>query len=82
MDLAQMGYPDPKDFKTREELIMHYTQKVGETDAVRRIIQFLESQEETRNHILSQESTKKQWEVGSDPELDEQRRRLQQAMDS
>lgn len=45
VNLAQEGYPKPTDYKTNEKLLLDYTQKVGETEAVKKILGYLEKQQ-------------------------------------
>jgi hypothetical protein len=44
LELAAEGYPNPKDFKTYEEMLPKYTFALGGTDAIRRIKEWLEEQ--------------------------------------
>lgn len=58
LNLAQSNYPQPKDFKTKEELILRYTEKVGETNAIKTIIDFVSSQESVIKSIAQKQENK------------------------
>jgi hypothetical protein len=51
INLAQEGYPKPDEYKTFEELMIKYTRKTGETDAVKKIISYIESQHSVKETI-------------------------------
>jgi hypothetical protein len=42
--LAQEGYPIPKEFDDEHKLMMSYINKCGETEAVKKILTYIESQ--------------------------------------
>ncbi len=58
MALSQEGYPNPKDYKDKEKLILDYTQKVGETEAIKKVIDFLSGQKSTVDNILKKANEK------------------------
>jgi hypothetical protein len=45
INLAQEGYPVPKEYTDEHKLMLDYTGKCGETEAVKKILQYLESQQ-------------------------------------
>lgn len=53
MDLAQQGYPKPKDFTGKEfkEIIPQYAVAVGGTDKIRQFIEWIDTQTETVKRI-------------------------------
>lgn len=52
ISLAQEGYPKPKDYSNEHKLMLDYTQKCGETEAVKKILDFIESQVAIRDVIV------------------------------
>lgn len=83
LSLAQEGYPNPTDFLDKPDsersLLLAYTKKTGETEAVKKIFSYLQSMETVRQNIINKEENKKKYAVGDDATLDEERRRLNQA---
>ena len=51
LNLAQEGYPNPKEYSTNEKLILDYTLKVGETQAVKKFIEFITSQKSVMDEL-------------------------------
>lgn len=45
------GWPDPKEYNSQEKLMLDYTKKYGEADAVKRIISFIEGQAQVKDLI-------------------------------
>lgn len=44
MDLAQSGYPNPKDYQSNEKLIIDYTFATGGTAKIKELLSILEEQ--------------------------------------
>lgn len=63
MGLAQEGYPNPKDYKSNEKLILDYTHKVGETEAIKKVVDFLSSQGEIVKNILKKQNEKEGYKL-------------------
>lgn len=63
LNLSQANYPQPKDFKTKEELILRYTEKVGETNAVKAIIDFMNSQDSVIKSIAQKQENKDSYAI-------------------
>ena len=64
MELAHQGYPNPKDYQSNEKLLLDYTHKVGETEAIKKLLDFLDSQRHVTEQILKKNNEKeayKQW---------------------
>lgn len=57
INLAQEGYPQPSKYDTKEKLIIDYTQKVGETEAVKKIMKFLEEQVVINDQLIKKQDT-------------------------
>lgn len=53
LNLSQEGYPNPKEYDNNEKLILDYTLKVGETSAIKKIIQFFQEQYSVRDTITT-----------------------------
>ena len=65
LKVAQDNYPDPKAYEDKSEpqeaLMLAYTRKVGETSAIKKIINFLDSQETVASNINEQNKNKTAW---------------------
>lgn len=51
IQLAQGCFPNPKDYRTKEEMILPYTEAYGTAKATRDIVTFLESQSDIVKNI-------------------------------
>ena len=51
LNLAQEGYPNPKDYQDKEKLIIDYTQAVGRTESIKTFIDFIEQQKDVVSNI-------------------------------
>lgn len=65
--LAQDSYPLPKDFDSNEKLILAYTNKCGETEAVKKIMFYVEGAEQTIKTINKKIDGKTDFQVGVEP---------------
>lgn len=63
LNLAQDGYPKPKDYQSNEKLILDYTQKVGETEAVKKITDFISAQKGVIEAIKKKYDGKKDFAI-------------------
>lgn len=63
MGLSQEGWPNPQEFKDREELMLRYTQKMGEVDAIKKLVAFLEGQKEVIENITKKYETKEEYKI-------------------
>ncbi|PWT73691.1 MAG: hypothetical protein C5B59_12925 [Bacteroidetes bacterium] len=52
---------------------MEYTKKTGETSAIKKIFSYLQSQESVRKNILDKRARAKQFAIGDDATLDQER---------
>lgn len=58
LTLAQEGYPNPKDFKTYEEMLPKYTFALGGTAKIKEVIAYLEDQKFVAERIIKQNQAK------------------------
>ena len=64
-NLSQEGYPQPKDFDNNEALILAYTEKVGQTSAVKDIIEYVEGSAQRVADITKRLDEDNDFSVGS-----------------
>lgn len=63
MTLAQLGYPNPKEYQDKEKLILDYTFATGGTHVVKSIIDYLQDQENVAKEIVDNHARKESYEV-------------------
>ena len=62
LNLAQQGYPQPKDYPSKEELILRYCEAVGGTNAVKTFLEMMESQKTVSETIAKKYENKEAYE--------------------
>lgn len=55
-------FPNPSDYKSNEELMLHYTKAYGMAEAVRLINQFMSQQEEILANLINRNETNRESE--------------------
>lgn len=63
MALAQLGYPNPKEYQDKEKLILDYTFATGGTHTVKSIIDYLEDQQNVATDIVKKHQVKEAHEI-------------------
>ena len=51
LSLAQQGYPQPKDFKTYDQMLPQYTFALGGTEKIKQFVEWVNSQEQVMTDI-------------------------------
>lgn len=68
VDLAAEGWPKPQEYQDKpqpqEALILAYTRKVGEADAIKKIVEYLETQNQVADRIKQKEADKDAYKIG------------------
>lgn len=76
LNLAQEGYPDPLEYsklpQPQQALQLDYTRKVGETSAVKKVLDYLNGQVGVKERILTKNKNKKDYNIGDGGESDVQ----------
>ena len=84
LNLAQEGYPKPTEYQDKsrpnEALILAYTQKVGETEAVKKIFDFLGQQAGVAETIKAKDTKKNDYAIGQDDSFDELRETIKDSV--
>lgn len=65
LKLSQQGYPKPKDYDSNEKLILAYTNKCGETEAVKVVMEYIEGAEQTIININKKLDEQDDFQVGA-----------------
>jgi len=74
INLASEDYPVPEEGKTYEEMLPKYTFALGQTSAVKKILDFLNQQEKVAETIREKQARRKSYAIGSDDTFEEERR--------
>jgi len=63
LQFSSEGYPNPKDFKNYEEMLPIYTFALGGTDAIKKVVDFFEGQEEVLKSIQQKYENRKAYKM-------------------
>ena len=67
VELLQEGWPNPKDYSNKpqptESLLLDYTRKIGEADAIKKVVAYIENQHTVIENLKRKQDTKEAFTI-------------------